>query len=271
MTVLLLLPPPQLNRNKLVAADDSGRMSLLDHFRELRKRIFRAALSIAIFGSLGWIFYTKIIHILTKPVCDLTRATSTPHHCGVLYIDGVLGPLNLQVSVAIVSGVILASPIWLYQLWAFVAPALHRREKKYALFFILVATPFFALGAMLAYWILPIAIKILLGFTPASLTNLIKFSDYLTFVLHLILLFGLAFELPVFLVALNFAGVLSGKAILKPWRLAVFGITLFSATFVPTSDPFTMGVLAIPLVTFYFAAGGIAILRDRRKAQKILE
>jgi sec-independent protein translocase protein TatC len=246
-------------------------MSLLDHFRELRKRLVRAALSIAIFGVLGWVFYSKIVRVLTKPVCDLSRAASTPHHCGVLYIDGVLGPLNLQISVAIVTGVILSSPIWLYQLWAFVAPALHRREKKYSILFIATATPFFAAGAALAYWILPLAIKVLLRFTPTTLTNLIKFSDYLTFVLHLILVFGLAFELPVFLVALNFAGVLSGRSILKPWRIAVFGITLFSATFVPTSDPFTMGVLALPLVGFYFLAGGIALLNDRRRASKIEE
>ncbi len=254
-----------------MTTEDSGRMSLLDHFRELRKRLVRAALSIAIFGVLGWVFYSKIVRVLTKPVCDLSRAASTPHHCGVLYIDGVLGPLNLQISVAIVTGVILSSPIWLYQLWAFVAPALHRREKKYSILFIATATPFFAAGAALAYWILPLAIKVLLGFTPTTLTNLIKFSDYLTFVLHLILVFGLAFELPVFLVALNFAGVLSGRSILKPWRIAVFGITLFSATFVPTSDPFTMGVLALPLVGFYFLAGGIALLNDRRRASKIEE
>jgi sec-independent protein translocase protein TatC len=252
-----------------VTTEDSGRMSLLEHFRELRKRLVRSALSIAIFGTVGWIFYSKIVRILTKPVCDLSRAASTPHHCGVLYIDGVLGPLNLQVSVAIVSGVILSSPIWLYQLWAFVSPALHSKEKKYSVLFIGVATPFFVAGAALAYWILPLAIKVLLGFTPTTLTNLIKFSDYLTFVLHLILVFGLAFELPVFLVALNFAGVLSGKAILKPWRIAVFGITLFSATFVPTSDPFTMGILALPLVGFYFVAGVIALLNDRRRAAKI--
>ena len=254
-----------------MATEDSGRMPLLEHFRELRKRVVRSALSIAIFGSFGWIFYSKIVRILTRPVCNLSRAASTPHHCGVLYIDGVLGPLNLQISVAIVTGVILASPIWLYQLWAFVSPALHNREKKYSVLFIAIATPFFVMGAALAYWILPLAIKVLLGFTPTTLTNLIKFSDYLTFVLHLILVFGLAFELPVFLLALNFAGVISGKTILKPWRLAVFGITLFSATFVPTSDPFTMGVLAVPLVGFYFAAGGTALLNDRRRAKKTIE
>ena len=246
-------------------------MSLLEHFKELRKRTVRSALAIAVFGIFGWVFYTKIVRILTKPVCDLSLSQSTPHHCGVLYIDGVLGPLNLQISVAIVSGVILASPIWLYQLWAFVSPALHNREKKYSIFFIAVATPFFVAGAALAYWILPLAIRVLLGFTPTTLSNLIKFSDYLTFVLHLILVFGLAFELPVLLVALNFAGVLSGRSILKPWRIAVFGITLFSSTFVPTSDPLTMGALALPLVGFYFAAGGLALLNDRRRANKIVE
>ncbi len=254
-----------------MTTEDSGRMSLLEHFKELRKRTVRSALAIAVFGIFGWVFYTKIVRILTKPVCDLSLSQSTPHHCGVLYIDGVLGPLNLQISVAIVSGVILASPIWLYQLWAFVSPALHNREKKYSIFFIAVATPFFVAGAALAYWILPLAIRVLLGFTPTTLSNLIKFSDYLTFVLHLILVFGLAFELPVLLVSLNFAGVLSGRSILKPWRIAVFGITLFSSTFVPTSDPLTMGALALPLVGFYFAAGGLALLNDRRRAKKIVE
>ncbi len=254
-----------------MTTDDSGRMSLLEHFRELRKRTIRSALSIAVLGVLGWIFYSKIVRVLTRPVCDLSRADSTPHHCGVLYIDGVLGPLNLQISVAIVTGVILASPIWLYQLWAFVAPALHRREKKYSILFIATATPFFIAGAALAYWILPLAIKVLLGFTPTTLSNLIKFSDYLTFVLHLILVFGLAFELPVLLVALNFAGILSGKSILKPWRIAVFGITLFSSTFVPTSDPLTMGALALPLVGFYFAAGALASLNDRRRNRRSVE
>ncbi len=254
-----------------MTTEDSGRMSLLEHFKELRKRTVRSALAIAVFGIFGWVFYTKIVRILTKPVCDLSLSQSTPHHCGVLYIDGVLGPLNLQISVAIVSGVILASPIWLYQLWAFVSPALHNREKKYSIFFIAVATPFFVAGAALAYWILPLAIRVLLGFTPTTLSNLITFSDYLTFVLHLILVFGLAFELPVLLVSLNFAGVLSGRSILKPWRIAVFGITLFSSTFVPTSDPLTMGALALPLVGFYFAAGGLALLNDRRRAKKIVE
>jgi len=250
---------------------NGGRMPLIEHFRELRKRVVRAALAIALFSTVGWVFYKSIVKVLTKPVCNLNSIAAAAKHCGVLYIDGALGPLNLQISVSIVTGVILSSPIWLYQLWAFIAPALHNKEKKYSVAFIAAATPFFVAGVALAYWILPIAIRVLLGFTPTNLANLIKFSDYLSFVLHLILLFGLAFELPVLLVALNFAGVVSGRAIIKPWRIAVFGITLFSATFVPTSDPFTMLLLAVPLVVFYFMAAGISIANDRRRSRSAAE
>jgi sec-independent protein translocase protein TatC len=251
-----------------MTTSDSGRMSLLEHFRELRKRIILAFLSILLTSSVGWIFYKSIIKVLTKPVCDLSLLEPGTKRCGVLYVDGILGPLNLQVSVALISGVFLSSPFWIYQLWAFVAPALHRKEKRTSIMFIAIATPFFLMGSYLAFWLLPIAIKVLLGFTPSSLTNLVKFGEYLTFVLHFILVFGLAFELPVFLVALNVVGVLSGKAIIRPWRIAVFAITFFSAAFIPTGDPFSMGVLALPLIGLYFAAAGIALLNDRRRASK---
>ena len=129
---------------------------------------------------------------------------------------------------------VASAPFWLYQLWAFIAPALHRKERRKSVLFIIAATPFFTLGAALAYYILPIAIRVLFGFTPDSLNNLVRFDDYLSFVLRIILIFGLAFELPVFLVSLNLIGVLSGRAILKPWRFAIFGITVFVAAFSPT-------------------------------------
>ncbi|MEN9325196.1 MAG: hypothetical protein RL414_950, partial [Actinomycetota bacterium] len=157
---------------------------------------------------------------------------------------------------------LITAPIWLYQLWAFVAPGLHAREKKYSLLFIGVATPFFAGGARLGYSILPIAVKVLLGFTPETLNNLIRFDDYLNFVLRLILVFGIAFELPVFLIALNLAGIVTGRSILKPWRFAIFGIAFFTAAFSPTGDPLTMSLLALPLVLFYFAAGLIGMWHD---------
>jgi len=252
-----------------MAARERGTMPLLDHLRELRKRIIRAAFFILIFSILGFVYYNQIITTLAEPVCDLKLAQSSgSNNCGSLFISGVLGPLNLQVKVAFLTGVIVSAPFWLYQLWAFIAPALHRKERRKSVLFIIAATPFFTLGAALAYYILPIAIRVLFGFTPDSLNNLVRFDDYLSFVLRIILIFGLAFELPVFLVSLNLIGVLSGRAILKPWRFAIFGITVFVAAFSPTADPLSMAALALPLIVFYFGAGGIALLVDKKRDKK---
>ena len=245
-------------------------MSLLEHFRELRQRVVKSAIAILAGGAFGWIFYDRIINKLASPFCDLNTARNLHKQCGVLYINGVLGPLNLQIKVALLVGIIVSAPIWIYQLWAFVAPGLHSREKKNSIIFIMCAIPFFAGGATLGYFILPTAVRILMGFTPGSLTNLIRFDDYLDFVLRVILLFGAAFELPVFLVALNLVGILSGRAILKPWRFAIFGIALFTAMFTPTGDPLTMSLLAVPLIAFYLVAGLISLLVDKRRSKVIL-
>ncbi|CAB4334641.1 MAG: twin-arginine translocase subunit TatC [Actinobacteria bacterium] len=252
-----------------MSTSTGGRMPLIDHLRELRSRVVKSALVIALGSIIGWFFYNEIITKLAEPVCDLKSAQLTgADNCGALYINGVLGPLNLQIKVAILAGVIIAAPIWLYQLWSFIAPALHRKEKRNSIFFILAATPFFAAGAYLGYTILPIAVKVLFGFTPDALNNLVKFDDYLDFVMRAILLFGLAFELPVFLITFNLIGFLSGRAILKPWRGWVFGITLFVAGFTPSADPLSMLALAIPLILLYLFSGGFALLNDRRRAKK---
>lgn len=244
-------------------------MPLIEHFRELRSRVVKSALGISLASVVGWFFYNEIITQLAKPVCDLKFAQETgAQSCGALYISGVLGPLNLQLKVAILAGVILAAPLWLYQLWAFIAPALHRKEKRNSVFFIIAATPFFAAGAYLGYSILPIAVEVLFGFTPDALNNLVKFDDYLDFVMRAILLFGIAFELPVFLITFNLIGFLSGKAILKPWRAWVFGITLFVAGFTPSADPLSMLALAIPLIGLYLMSGVFALFNDRRRARK---
>ena len=244
-------------------------MPLIEHFRELRSRVVKSALVISLTSIVGWFFYNEIITQLAKPVCDLKYAQETgAESCGALYISGVLGPLNLQIKVAILTGIILAAPVWLYQLWAFIAPALHRKEKRNSIFFIIAATPFFAAGAFLGYTILPIAVEVLFGFTPDALNNLVKFDDYLDFVMRAILLFGIAFELPVFLITFNLIGFLSGKAILKPWRAWVFGITLFVAGFTPSADPLSMLALAVPLIGLYLISGVFALFNDRRRARK---
>ena len=252
-----------------MASISDARMPLLDHLRELRKRVFRAAIVIVLASFVGWYFYNEIITQLALPVCDLKAAQSSgATHCGSLYINGVLGPLNLQIKVALLAGVILSAPLWLYQLWAFIAPGLHRKEKRNSVLFLVSATPFFAIGATLGYLVLPIAIKVLFGFTPNALSNLVKFDDYLDFVMRIILLFGLAFELPIFLVTFNLIGFLRGETILRPWRIWIFCIVLFTAAFTPTADPFTMALLAVPLCLLYFIAGGIALLVDRRRDKR---
>ena len=252
-----------------MSTSTGGRMPLLDHLRELRTRVVKSAFVIALGSIVGWFFYNEIITKLSEPVCDLKAAQETgADNCGALYINGVLGPLNLQIKVAILTGIIISAPFWLYQLWAFIAPALHRKEKRNSIFFIVAATPFFAAGAYLGYTILPIAVEVLFGFTPDALNNLVKFDDYLDFVMRAILLFGIAFELPVFLITFNLIGFLSGKAILRPWRGWVFGITLFVAGFTPSADPLSMLALAIPLILLYLASGVFALLNDRRRAKK---
>ena len=244
-------------------------MPLLEHLREFRKRVVRSASAISLASIIGWFFYNEIITKLAEPVCDLAAAQrSNSNTCGSLYINGVLGPLNLQIKVALLTGVILSAPIWLYQLWAFIAPALHRKEKRNSIFFFVAATPFFAAGTYLGYSILPVAIKVLFGFTPESLTNLVKFDDYLDFVMRAILLFGIAFELPVFLVTFNLIGFLSGAAILRPWRIWVFCIVLFVAGFTPSADPLSMILLAVPLILLYLLSGLFALWNDRRRAKK---
>ncbi len=244
-------------------------MPLLEHLREFRKRVVRSAIAISLASLIGWFFYNEIITKLAQPVCDLATAQRTGSDtCGSLYINGVLGPLNLQIKVALLTGVILSAPVWLYQLWAFIAPALHRKERRNSIFFFIAATTFFAAGTYLGYSVLPVAIKVLFEFTPQSLTNLVRFDDYLDFVMRAILLFGIAFELPVFLVTFNLIGFLSGAAILRPWRIWVFSIVLFVAGFTPSADPLSMILLAVPLIMLYLISGVFALWNDRRRAKK---
>ncbi len=247
----------------------SKAMPLIGHLNELRKRLFRSALAITAASFLGWFFYDTIINNLAAPICDLQKATSSGlDECGVLYINGVLGPIDLKFKISIIIGTLIASPIWLYQIWAFISPGLHKKERRNSILFVIFAVPFFAVGVFAGYLVLPIAVDVLLSFTPSTLSNLVKFDDYLGFVSQLIFVFGFAFELPVFLVSLNLAGILSGRGILKPWRYAIFGITLFSAIFTPAGDPVTMFFLAVPLWLLYLAAGGISLLVDRRRRRK---
>ena len=245
--------------------DPDGRMSLGDHLRELRRRFVIAAAAIAIGSVLGWVEYDWLFTQIMAPLRRLAEERG-----GLVNINfgGITQPFTVQLQVAMFVGVIVASPVWLFQLWGFIVPGLTKREKRTSVAFILAAVPLFVGGCLLATQVVPNAVEILLGFTPQGAANLPDAALYLTFVTRFILAFGVAFLLPVFLVGLNVAHVLPARIMLKGWRVAVLLIFLFAAMMTPTPDAWTMLVLALPMVGFFFAAIGVATLLDRRRARR---
>jgi sec-independent protein translocase protein TatC len=181
---------------------------------------------------------------------------------------GITQPFTVQLQVALFVGVIVASPVWLFQVWGFIVPGLTKREKRTSMSFIAAAVPLFLLGCFLATFAVKNAVEVLLGFTPAGAANLPDAALYLNFVTRFILAFGLAFLLPVFLVGLNVAHVLPARVMLKGWRIAVILIFVFAAVMTPTPDAWTMLALAFPMVGLFYAAVGVATLLDRRRTRR---
>jgi sec-independent protein translocase protein TatC len=252
--------------------DPEGRMPLLEHLRELRKRVTISVLALVPGTILGWVYYDHLIRWLSSPICDVqVTSNAGGGHCGPLVINGLLGPFNLQVKVALAAGVFLASPVWLYELWAFVTPGLHRNERRWTIGFLATGVPLFFVGAAVCYWILPRATKLLLGFTPDGVGSLVDFNEFLSIVVRLMLVFGLAFEVPVFIVLLNLVGVLPSRRLLGWWRQLVFGVFLFAAVATPTGDPFTMTALAAPLCVLVAIAYGVCRLAEARRGSRDLD
>jgi sec-independent protein translocase protein TatC len=254
--------------------DPEGRMPLADHLRELRNRLMKSVLAILVVTIVAMFYYKQIADFLMEPVKDSVgctkgfgEAAKEGETCAEITINGLIAPFTIMLKVALTAGVVAASPIWLYQLWGFLAPGLHQHEKKYARSFVGVGVPLFLAGACLAYLILPSAAKALLGFSPESAGNLIPLDDFLDIVTRLVIVFGLAFELPLLLVLLNVGGVLTGKRLLGWWRAMVLGITVFAAVATPTGDPLTMCMLAAPIVALYFGAVVICLINDRRRVR----
>ena len=249
------------------ARNPDGRMSLGDHLRELRRRVVIAAIAVLVLSVLGWIFYPDIYARLAAPFNDYKNAH--PGSAISLNFGNATAAFSQQLSISIFAGVIVASPVWLYQLWAFIVPGLTKKERRISLAFIAATVPLFLGGCALAYWVLPKVLAVLYGFTPSGASNIQQVSDYFSFVTRFILAFGGAFLMPVFLVALSAIGVLPSSAMVKAWRPAVFGIFVLSAILTPTPDAFTMFLMAGPLVVLYFAAIGVAKLieRGRRRAR----
>ncbi|MGW0878765.1 twin-arginine translocase subunit TatC [Streptomyces sp. NPDC002671] len=259
--------------------DPEGRMPLVDHLRELRNRLAKGVLAILAVTIIAAFFYRDIINVITQPVLDeigchqsfgeLAKAKNV--HCAHITVSGLLAPFTLALKVALMAGVVLASPVWLYQLWAFVAPGLHRTEKKYAYAFVGFGFPLFLGGGYLAFHVLPTTARVMIDLTPSGAENLLPLDDLLDLVTRMIVVFGLAFEMPLLLVMLNLTGVLSGRRMLGWWRGMIVGITAFAAVATPSPDPMTMLALAAPIWMLYFIAVAIALLNDRRRARREAE
>lgn len=234
-------------------------MPLADHLRELRNRFLTAAGAIFLATIPAWMYYEPALKTLAKPLYD---------QGGNVFFGDLMAPFALQLQVSLFLSLIVSSPVWLYQIWAFVVPGLTRTEKRTSIGFLVTAVPLFAAGCSVAYLALPKAVEILLSFIPPEMRSLISAADYFGWVTRFILAFGCAFLLPVFMVALNLVHVLSAGAMLRGWRVAIIVIFVFAAVITPTPDPWTMLALAMPMVSLYFAAYGIARLLEWRRAKR---
>ncbi|MFI1164136.1 twin-arginine translocase subunit TatC [Streptomyces sp. NPDC020801] len=259
--------------------DPEGRMPLADHLRELRNRLAKAMLAIVVVTVVAAFFYNDIINFLTKPILDsigckqsfeelATAAKSQSQHCARITINGLLAPFTLALQVSLTAGVVFASPIWLYELWAFVAPGLHRHERRYAYAFVGTGVPLFLGGGYFAYKVLPTTAKVLIDFTPDGADNLLPLDDLLQLVTRMVIVFGLSFELPLLLIMLNLTGILTGQRMLGWWRGMILGITVFAAVATPSTDPLSMLALAGPICVLYFGAVAFSLLNDRRKRRR---
>ena len=251
-------------------ANPEGRMPLFDHLRELRNRVVKMALALVAGMAVGFVFFEPAWRVIERPLC---RATVNGHSgCATpgvnqLILNSPLDPFYLRVKVAFVVGVIVSSPVWLYQLWAFIAPGLYAREKRWGRIFLGTAVPLFLAGTVLAYLSLGRAMHYLLGLTPSGVGNYIQVDLYMSFVMTMMLAFGIAFLLPLLIVMLNQAGILTHERFRRWRRVLIFGVFLIAGMANPSPDPITMVILGGACVALVEAAEFIVWRHDKRKAR----
>jgi sec-independent protein translocase protein TatC len=239
-------------------------MSLGQHLVELRKRLVIAGLGVLAGTIGGWFLAAFVWDRLRAPILLIASA----HHQASINYPSITSAWDVRFQVAIMLGIVVSSPIWLYQLFAFLVPGLTGRERKFIFGFFFTAVPLFFAGCAAGWLVLPRIVNLMVSLVPGQDTSIIDAKYYLDFVIKLILATGIAFVLPVFLVLLNVIGTLSAKTILKGWRWAVLAITIFTAIATPAADPFSMLLLAAPMVLLYFAAWGVSALHDRSVARR---
>jgi sec-independent protein translocase protein TatC len=246
---------------------EGGRMTLVEHLRELRNRVFKGVLAIFVATCASWFFYDVLLSLLVGPYEAATQFSS--EELDQRLVQGTIaGPFILQMKICGLAGLVLASPVWLYQVWAFIMPGLHRHERRWTLVFAAVAGPLFMAGVVLGYFVLPKGIDMLLGFTGPDISNYIDVNGYLSFALRMLIAFGVAFEIPLFVILLNLAGVISGEQLKHARRWIVLLAFVFAAVATPSADPFSMLALAIPMTLLFLLSELIAHLVDRRRLRR---
>jgi sec-independent protein translocase protein TatC len=241
-------------------------MSLGQHLLELRKRLFIAGIAVVLAAIIGWFLSDYILNALRNPILEVGQDQGRN---ATLNYQTVTSAFDLKLQISLYAGIIISSPVWLYQVFAFLVPGLTRKEKRYTFGFFFSAVPLFLAGCVAGWWVLPHIVELLTRFAGAQDSSLITAKDYFDFVLKLVLAVGVAFVLPAFLVLFNAMGILSGSSIIRSWRMAILAITVFTAIATPAADVMSMFLLAVPMVLLYLLAAGIALLNDKRRARKV--
>jgi sec-independent protein translocase protein TatC len=256
------------------APNPEGRMSVLDHLRELRRRVIWIAVTIAVGAVVGWVLYGPILRLLEHPYCSIplkyrygAGGPNDSKQCQLIY-TGVLDGFTIRLKVSVISGTILSAPVWLYQIWGFITPGLKRNERKYTRWFIVVSSLLFFAGVALAYLVLARGLRVIVEQGGSGTAALFTVNAYLSFVVLLLVVFGAAFELPLLIVMANLAGVLPSRLLRKSQRISIFLIFVFAAVATPTTDPFTMTAMAAAMCLLFEGAVVITTIHDRRKAAR---
>jgi sec-independent protein translocase protein TatC len=247
-----------------------GRMPVMDHIRELRNRVVKMLLALGAGMIVGFIFFNPVWKVIERPLCHaVIRGQTGCKTLGVNMpsLDGPLDPFYLRVKVALIVGVILSSPVWLYQIWSFIAPGLYARERRWGYTFLAAAVPLFLAGVTLAYWSLGRSMHYLLGLTPSGVANILQVDQYMSFVMAMVLAFGIAFEVPLLIIMLNLAGILTHERFRKWRRVMIFAVFLIAGMANPSPDPTTMLILGGACVALVEVAEFIVWSHDRRRAR----
>ncbi len=253
---------PRLQRKEASATTTGGSMTLLEHLAELRGRIVKAAVAVTVGAIAAYFLYGHILNFFTEPYCQVSGKSDC-----ALYVTGPLEGFALRIKIAGYGGALLASPVILYQLWRFVTPGLNPREKRYAIPFVFSSLVLFLAGALVAYITFPHALHFLQSAGGSQLHPIYTPNSYLNLIFLLMIAFGVSFEFPVLLVALEIAGVVTPKKLSAFRRWAIVIIFTVVAVFIPSSDPFSMFAMAIPLVVFYEASILIGRMVTRKRAR----